>query len=448
MLKKILFVIVLISYTVQSQTYVKGILDPAQNFSWIVLYQLKGAKQLYVKNVTIKDGEFSIDFPENATKGMYRLMYSQQNGGFVDFIYNNENIEVKFNPESPSDTVEFLTSEENIQYAKYLFEMANWRQELDGHQISFFNIEDENERTELQNKYLNSLKYFKDFQTKFEENTEGKLANNFIKSSKIYYAPSLIKTPQEYLNSVKKHFFDFINFEDEELMNSTFISEKVTDYVFYLNGSEDAEVQIVLYKNAVNEVLIKMQNVNFQNEILTTLLYNFAQLENTILIDFIIEEYYNKLPEDLKNKQMIQDIQEKVKLAVGKLTPEITWQENGITKNLSELDIAENYIVVFWSTGCSHCLVEIPQLYEFTKDKSDIHVLSFSLENDDIEFNKHTLNFTKWTTILGLNKWENPIAKSYQITSTPTYFVLDKNKKIIAKPNYFEDVKAFFKADE
>ena len=444
MLKKLLFVIVLISFTAQSQTSVKGTLNPAQNYSWVALYQLKGAKQLYIKNVTITNGEFSIDFPENATKGMYRLMYKQQNGGFVDFIYDNESVTLKFDPKNPSETVEFLTSEENQQYAEYLVKMANWQQELDAYQVSFFNIKEEKERVDLQKSYSNSLNNFNAFQTRFEENTEGKLANNFIKSSKIYYSPSLIQTPQEYLNSIKQHYFDFINFEDQELKNSTFLSEKVTDYVFHLNGSEDAQVQNALYKNALKEVFERVENISLKSEILTTLLYALAQVENTVLIDFVVDNYYNKLPEELKNGTIINEIQEKVKLAIGKTAPEITWEENGVTKKLSELNNAENYMVVFWSTGCSHCLVEIPQLHEFVKDKSDIHVLAFALENDEIWFNKLTVDFTKWTNILGLNKWKNPIVKAYQITSTPTYFILDKDKIIISKPDFFKDVKAFF----
>ncbi len=444
MLKKLLFIIVLISYTIQSQNYVKGTLDPAQDYSWIVLYQLKGAKQLYIKNVTIENGEFSIDFPENTPKGMYRLMYKQQNDGFIDFIYNNESVTLKFDPENPSETVEFLTSEENQQYAKYLFESANWQQELGSYQISFFNIEDETERENLQNSYIKSLHNFNENQTNFEGKTEGKLANNYIKASRKYYSPNLIQTPQEYLNSEKLHYFDFINFEDEELINSTFLSGKVTDYVFYLNGSDDVQVQNLLYKNAVDEVLRRIQNVNLQSKILTMLLYNFAQIENTILIDFIIDNYYNNLPEEVKNKTIINEVQEKVKLAIGKLAPEITWEENGVTKKLSELDIAENYIVVFWSTSCSHCLVEIPQLYEFIKDEPNIHVIAIALENDDIGLKEHTINFRKWTNILGLNKWHNTIAVDYQITSTPTYFVLDKTKIIIAKPEFFRDTKAFF----
>ncbi|NOR27433.1 MAG: redoxin family protein [Lutibacter sp.] len=446
MFKKLLFAIILISYTVQSQTYVKGTLDSEQNYTWVVLYQLKGAKLLYIKNATITNGEFSINFPENAAAGMYRLLYNQQNQGFVDFIYNNENVELKFDPENPFETVEFMTSEENKLFTSYLLESANWQQELDAYQISYFNMEGEEETSLLQSEYSNLLTKFNIFQTEFEKKAEEKLALHFIKANHKYYAPNLIKTPQNYLNSEKQHFFDFINFEDEVLLNSIFLSELITDYVFYLNGSDDVEVQNILYKNATKEVVDKIINTNLKSEIISTLLYAFSQVENTILVDFVIENYYNKLPENLKNKNTIFEIQEKVKLAIGKLAPEITWQENGTTKKLSELTTSNRYVVVFWSTSCSHCLSEMPQLYEFIKDKKDVNVIAIALEEDEIGFNEHTSKFEKWTNILGLKKWQNPIAKAYQINATPSYFVLDKNKNIIAKPDLFEDVKAFFTA--
>ena len=86
---------------------------------------------------------------------------------------------------------------------------------------------------------------------------------------------------------------------------------------------------------------------------------------------------------------------------------------------------------------------EIPILYEYTKDNSEIHVVAIALEDDEKEFNNYTLNSTNWTHILGLEKWENSIAEEYKITSTPSYFVLDATKKIISKPEFLEDVKLF-----
>ena len=87
---------------------------------------------------------------------------------------------------------------------------------------------------------------------------------------------------------------------------------------------------------------------------------------------------------------------------------------------------------MFWSTTCSHCLNEVPQLYEFINENKKVHVIAIALENDEYGFNHHTEKFEKWTNVLGLGKWENKIAKEYKIVSTPSYFILDANKKIIS----------------
>jgi thiol-disulfide isomerase/thioredoxin len=445
MFKKLLFSFFLISIGVQSQTYVKGILNPAKDYSWIALYQLKGSEQLYIANTTISNGEFLIEFPKNASKGMYRLFYDQQNNGVLDFIYNHENVKLKFNPLNPSKTVEFLASEENKIYSKYLIELTKRKRKLDSLQITFFKLKEENKKNNTRKLYQRTRNNFNQFQKQFETNSEGKLANHFITSNNKYFAEYLIEAPQKYQNSKRLHYFDFINFEDQELRNSIYLSEKIIPYVFYFNRSNDVDVQNGLYKNAINEVLFKIgENIALKSEVLTTLLFTFAQIENTILIDFLLNNFYLKLPENFIDKTVIKEVQTIVKLAVGKIAPEITWQEDGTIKTLSKLDIAENYIVVFWSTGCSHCLVEIPQLYEFVKDNPAIHVVAIALENDELGFNEHTPKYVKFTNVLGLNKWQNAIANEYEITSTPTYFVLDKHKKIISKPEFFKDVKAFF----
>ena len=445
MIKNILVVIALLSFSAQSQTIIKGTLNPPQEFSWIVLYQLQGTKQLYIKNVTITNGEFTIDLPENTTEGMYRLLYSQQNNVFVDFIYNGKSVELSFNPDNPLESVAFLNSEENSTYQNYLMDYSNQQQTLDSLQVNYFTLQDEIDKTNTLNLYTTEFKKQQKIQETYESLTKEFLANHFIKANKKYYSEQLFDTPQEYLNSEKEHYFDFLDFTDKELLNSTFLSEKVIDYVFYLNGSEDVEMQNGLYKESVNEVIKRVgEDLNLKNDMLTLLLHSFSQIENTVLLDFVMKNYYLKLPEQLQDQSFLSQIHEKVRLAIGKTAPEITWEENGIEKKLSELSIAKNYIVVFWSTGCSHCLAEIPQLYEFTKDKENVHVIGYTLENDDIGFNRYTPKYEKWTNILGLEKWQNPMVKEYQITATPTYFILDEHKKIIAKPDYFRDVKAFF----
>jgi thiol-disulfide isomerase/thioredoxin len=376
---------------------------------------------------------------------MYRLLFSQQNDGFVDFIYNGENISLNFNPDNPLESVQFLNSEENSTYQNYLTEYENSQQIIDSLQVSFFTLNDKPQKKRTSNIYNNEFKNLTKIQKKYQKATKDLLANHFIKANRKYYSEKLLETPQEYLNSEKEHYFDYIDFTDKVLYNSTLLSEKVVDYVFYLNGSDDVAMQNGLYKASLNEVINRLgDDLNLQSEMLSLLLHSFSQIENTVLIDYVINTYYLKLPSDLQNNTFLNQIKEKVRLAIGKQAPEITWEENGVQKKLSELSIAKNYILVFWSSGCSHCLAEIPKLYDFTKDKEQLHVIAYALEKDDIGFNKYTPKYKEWTNILGLQKWQNPMVNTYKVNATPTYFILDKDKKIIAKPDYFRDVKAFF----
>ena len=116
-----------------------------------------------------------------------------------------------------------------------------------------------------------------------------------------------------------------------------------------------------------------------------------------------------------------------------------------ITKKLSELNGAEKYIIVFWNSGCSHCLDEIPQLQKFIKSykKTKLKVIAVGLEDDNKAWKEKIKSFPEFTNVLGLGKWDNEIGNKYDVKETPTYFVLDKAKHIIAKPDDFEALKAF-----
>ena len=444
MFKKIIFSLFLISYIAQSQNVVKGTFTGVNENKWVILYQLKGVNQNYIANADLVAGKFSFNIPENSPKGMYRLTYDIENNGFVDFLYNNESVEVEFDPKNQVETLKIIASEENKLYYNYLNEIEIIRQKLDANQLTFFRTVEEDKKEFLKDEYSKVFELYKSTQTKFEEISVGKLANHFIKSNQKYYSPAIINTPQEYLNSEKEHFFDFLDFNDSELRNSVFINQKIIEYVFYLSQSDDVQVQTALYKNAVVEVLQKIgENKALASEVSGTLMLAFTQMQNVTLVDFMLESIYKKLPKEFIDDALVLEIENKMKLSIGKIAPDFSWDVKGKQQRLSEYNVSDTYILVFWSTTCSHCLVEVPELYEYTKNNKNIRVIAVSLENDELGFNVYSEKFTNWTNVLGFEKWQNSIAQQYNITFTPTYFVLDASKKIIAKPEHIQDVKAF-----
>ena len=434
----------LISFSIQSQNFIKGSLQTSKKYEWVALYQLRATSQNYVANTTINDGTFFMEFPSNAPSGMYRLLYDLENEGFIDFIYNNETIEIEFDPEDPLNSLVFVASTENQIYHAYKGKMAASQHIIDSLQRNYFYLQDTVQKNLSGEMYTEFSNVKLSIQKAYEKESEGKLAYHFIKSSFKYSSPSLINSPQEYLNSEKAHFFDALDIQNTELINTPFLSEKVINYVFHLTGSDDEEVQLMLYKMAIEEVLKKVdKNTYIKRELIVSLMYTFAQVENIEMTNYLISDYYDKLPIELINQDLKEAVLERLRLAIGSKAPNFIWEEDGQEQQLSEIDVADKYIIVFWSTSCSHCLKEIPQLYKYTKNKKELQVIAIALEDKRDGFDKYTPEYKKWTNILALKKWENHIAKSYEINATPSYFILDQDKKIEAKPEFFEDVKAY-----
>jgi len=450
MFRNLFIIFCLFTLVANSQNYVTGTMKPVnKELKWAALYQLKGSKQIYVDNVNLENGHFSIKVPKDSPKGMYRLRYKMDNESIVDFIYNNQSVDVQFNPVNPYETTSYISSEENKIYNSFILKTDKMKQILNEIQYSYFRMQTDDEKSTASKLYETNLTEYHKILQEYETKTAGLLANHFIKAGNKYYAQQLFDNPQEYLNSEKQHFFDFLDFNDEVLNNSSIISQTILNYVFYFNVSEDLEVQNNLYKNAINEVLNKLsENVQLKSEVISSLLFAFAQEENLEITDYIEHNFYNKLSNEYKNDAELNELLLNLKLAIGRKAPNFSWEENDETQNLHSLDTAKTYLLIFWSTTCSHCVEEVPELYEYFKDNTNIQVIDVGMENNVSEFERYSEKFENWISVLGLGKWQNPIARDYNIVSTPTYFILDANKIIIEKPELMEDVKAYYNTQQ
>ncbi|AOW21312.1 hypothetical protein LPB138_11760 [Urechidicola croceus] len=425
-----------------AQDTIRVKLDPDNGYKRLMMYKIIGAKQRYISFAEMDEGKFNLIVPKDSGKGIYRLFFDVNNNGYFDFIYNNEPVSMSFNPSSPEYSAQFEESDENKIYQSYLNSSELLQAKIDSVQIAYFTSK---EKETLEKKYKERVQNLSDLQSYFEKESEGKMANSFVKANKKYNNLDLFATPQEYLEVLDSHFFDYVDFENKDLMNSSLLVDKVMEYVFYLNDSDDPDLHLKLRQESVNNAMAKIGGNNYiKSEILSSLLYAFAGQEELKMVNYIKEGYYNQLPDEFKDAKFISTINGMMKTATGNNAPEITWKDGNKTMKLSELDSANQYLITFWSTTCSHCLNDIPKLYEFTKDLEGVKVIAIALEEDKFGFEYHTQDLPNWINVLAMNKWENEIAQSYDIHATPSYFILDKDKVIIAKPEDLEDVEAYF----
>jgi thiol-disulfide isomerase/thioredoxin len=244
---------------------------------------------------------------------------------------------------------------------------------------------------------------------------------------------------------VKKHFFDATDFVSPYLLNSPYVTDKIMDFIFYLNQSEDLNELNKMQKEAINISLAKIDsNLDLKKNIEESILEQYASEQNEEMVNFMFSNHYDKLPLTLQDEALRKYVLSEIKTAVGKKAPNITWKENGLVKSLYDLEESDYYIVVFYSSGCPHCQIEIPIFYDFIKDVSNIKVIAIGLEDEKSAWEEMAGGYDKFINILDLDKWESKRVQDFGIVNIPNYFVLDKEKVIIAKPEDIEELKNYF----
>ena len=126
----------------------------------------------------------------------------------------------------------------------------------------------------------------------------------------------------------------------------------------------------------------------------------------------------------------------------GNTAPNIVFPKSTIypTANFTPtqlIDIKSKYtLVVFGASWCPKCKEEIPEIAKLypTWKNNDVEVLLVSLDENEMDF----INFASvfpFISVCDYQKWNSPIAQNYYVFGTPTMYLLDKEQKIILRPN-------------
>ncbi|KJD31906.1 redoxin [Tamlana sedimentorum] len=442
-MKRILFITLFLPAILLAQHSIKGVFSPADEFRATILYKVTPTVSKYVASRELeKDGSFEIKLDSTVTKGMYRLVYAipQEDYNF-DIIYNGkEDIELTFNSETG---VTFVKSVENKLLASYTNSMSMITQSLSNYYGS-------HSKDTLALKAI--FKTQKETQTNFEKAAQNTIALHFIKANKPYI-PTKVEDVKTYIGNLRKHYFDNIDFTNTTLQSSNFLDEKMLNYVF--GTSDETKDDITNYKENISIFCKAMQKVPIKTKriMLVDLWQQMVDLGLEPVANFISENYLMDIAVALNDQELLHSLILYKNLSNGSAAPDFSIEfkkDNiGTTKKLSELKLAENYIIVFWSSTCSHCLDEIPQLQKFvnTFEKGKVKVIAIGLEDQIYGWKTLTYDYPEFIHVYGEGKWENKIGDDYGVTATPTYFVINKDKKIKAKPENFEALKVFFEEE-
>ena len=240
----------------------------------------------------------------------------------------------------------------------------------------------------------------------------------------------------------KKHYFDYVNFSDSAIVFTPFFIPKVEKYISKVISQNPDSV----IKEAVN--LIEKSR---GNKPVFSYLINYALVYNEksklmgmdrVFVE-IAKKYYATGEATWADSSYKAKVIDKMKKTepnlIGNYAPDIRNMTTYDGKTTSLSNVKSDYIIiVFWSPTCGHCKKSVPKLYEHYNEllKKNIDVKVFSvLESKDVDKWKKFIEDKKLTNWINVydNTGKSYFHYYYDVFSTPTIYVLDKDKKIIAK---------------
>lgn len=386
----------------------------------VYLYTLNGSKDLLETKELRKGNSWSINVAKPYT-GMMKL-YFPENNISINFISENKNVKLKFDMEQNKIA--------NVQY-------------LDESNFMMNNLQDVQQKKEYILPALYQMKEYYKGNTDFGKSLDTeilRLSNGSESLAKYPFVNFYNTNYAKYLekNATKKtlthaEIIDFLTKSNDMLETSSLLKPIL---IAYLNVGPSSNV------SADIDTLLKAVNVETPRG--QTVLSELIEIFDTYDMKDLKNKYLTEAS-NLKctiNDRLSSTIATNKNTEVGAMFPNQIFNQptNTKTKSLAEVK-ADKKVIIFWSSTCSHCEAELPKILEkYNAMKAqNIQVIGLSLDNEKAPYENKVKNLP-WINDSELKGWYSSYVDKYNVHATPTYFVLDANNKIIAKPDHAADV--------
>jgi len=406
--------------------------------------------------VPINNEVFIYKLPPTIEVGIYRFQYSQSNeNGYVDIIIDGKEKEINFEfvVSITSESLVFIKSEENRKWYNYLKESQSQIQKIAVLQ-QFIPVYPNSTDTIVKQIHTaidsEKLIYTTNF-IKFTTENAASLSGIMIKNNPFYFVNSDDELKiQDYER--KEHYWDLINTNEPELINTPLYTNHILNYLSYymnpkmhfdeneMNSGFIKSVDVIMNKFGKNEMMKQFA--------LKYLQLGFKEIGNEKVLQYL-DIKYQKLLEQCSNST-IEKSDYEIRLAgynkikKGSLAPNINWIDD--QNKVQEIYKIKSpiTIIVFWASWCPHSINIMPKLNEWVKSNNKVKVLAISLDEDKVLYEQTIKNYTNLIHYCDYKKWEGSTVKDYKVVATPTFIVLDKNKKIIDKFDSFDELVLYF----
>jgi len=266
--------------------------------------------------------------------------------------------------------------------------------------------------------------------------------------AKLLSAMREIEIPDSVSNSVdstlayqylKKHYWDYFDLSDVRLLRTPLLSKKVDQYF---------EQMVVIQPDsviaAIDEVIAKARP---SDEVVGYLMWHFVSAyQNPKYMGFekvfihLVDAYFSKEQILHTTPSVLQSLQERAEtlrpLQLGESAPRLSLIDtNNVFRSFTELK-NDFIVLLFWDYDCSFCRKEIKYLQDlYKKTDFDFEIFSINVNGDHEKWKKvvHERGLDEWVNVNGTLSQTADFHDLYDVHGSPVIYLLDNQKRIIAK---------------
>lgn len=455
------FLLTAICSQAQSGYEIKVTLKPFQN-QYIYLGHYNGKQLPVVDSVKVNEKSEGIFRGSKKLGGGIYLIAWPDKSHIIEFLLDSNQRFSIFADTADVKNVHFVNSPENVAFRKYQHRMAEIGKEMDDLMGQLKDAKTEKVSTSLRNKIEKLNTDLKTYRTGLMNDEKNGMLATLLKWMREPEVPK--DDPAAATDSLfayhyfKKHYWDDVHFYDDRLSRTPFFENKVDKYfeqlVYPSPDSVIKEIDWMMGWAGANPEMEKVMLLKFINRYYTQKYMWEDKVYVHLFERYIAPTTYSWMSES--GRKMITDrAYSLMSNIMGNPAPDISLPDTtGTTRRL--YDVRAPYVLVtIWDPLCGHCketLPKIDSMYQAKWKAEGVKVFALAKETDGKKddwfsfINKNNLH--DWVHVYSSKDSEAERVKAnipsysqlYDVQSFPTLYLLDKDKRIIAKKLSFQQV--------
>jgi hypothetical protein len=465
LLKKTFYALsfLLISYGGYSQGYeIHLTLKPFTNSKVYLGFHYGKVKA--VADSVILDGNSSGVFKgkEKLSGGIYFIVSPKKEILFELLIDQQQQFSISADSARLPSSIVFTGSPENTSFLGYTAFMNNHGKSLADLQEQLTKAKSKSDSALVKEKLKKVNEEVKTERDQIENKDPNSLLTTLLRALKEPIVPPVPKLPNGRPDSTfayryyKAHYWDSISFTDDRLIRTPIFEPKLDHYYKDLVSPEsdsiDREIDYMLLFSRTNKDMFKFLLVYFTQKYINpeymgqdaVFIHLFEKYINTGQADFFTEKY-RKFVDDRAYSIMANLIGQPA------ANLEMTYT-SGKTRSLYE--IPANFVLVcFWDPTCSHCKETIPKLdsiYQAKWKYEGVQIYGVMVDGGQDNWLNfiRTHNLGDWINVYQSTAQHDAVVAAgrpdyrqlYDVYQTPVLYLLDKEKRIVAKKLTYQQV--------